>query len=80
MLLRSGLKKGPGQLRQNLMHCGVILKMSSSGKSYSPIQSGTIPEGYVYVCGSHPDSFDSRYAEFGLIRVENIREKLWPLF
>jgi conjugative transfer signal peptidase TraF len=59
---------------------GKVLEKSSSGKKFNPIQEGVIPEGYVFVCGAHEQSFDSRYQEFGLINIENIKESLWPLF
>jgi conjugal transfer pilin signal peptidase TrbI len=41
----------------------------------TPIGSGIIPEGCVFVAGTHPNSFDSRYKEFGLVQVSNIRGK-----
>jgi conjugal transfer pilin signal peptidase TrbI len=53
---------------------------STSGKPYHPIEPQEIPEGYVYVHATHPDSFDSRYAEFGLIKVTDLEEELWPIF
>lgn len=35
--------------------------------------SNTIPEGYVYVLGDNPDhSLDSRYEEFGLVKISDI--------
>lgn len=40
-----------------------------------PIDSKKIPEGYVFVRGTHEDSLDSRYQEFGLIKEENLRGK-----
>jgi conjugal transfer pilin signal peptidase TrbI len=39
------------------------------------IDSCVIPEGYVFVAGTHPDSFDSRYKEFGLVKVSDIKGK-----
>lgn len=46
----------------------------------SPIQAKTIPDGYVFVYATHPKSFDSRYEEFGLIAIDQIKELLCPLF
>lgn len=40
-----------------------------------PIDSKKIPKGYVFVRGTHKDSLDSRYEEFGLIKEENLRGK-----
>lgn len=45
-----------------------------------PIKNGVIPEGFYFVMGKHPRSFDSRYADFGLIPQASIREKLCPIF
>lgn len=58
----------------------VLDKSPRSGKPLTPIQSCTIPEGYVYVWAPHPESFDSRYAEIGLIHVTRIKERLWCVF
>lgn len=59
---------------------GDIQNMSPSGMLLSPVQEGEIPKGYVYVAGLHPLSFDSRYAEFGLVAITQLREQLWPLY
>jgi len=48
--------------------------------NFSPIMDQIIPAGYVFVMGSHPDSFDSRYEEFGLVKTSDIEGKaigLW---
>jgi conjugal transfer pilin signal peptidase TrbI len=54
----------------------------SPGETYhfSPIPEGKIPEGYVFVAGTHEDSLDSRYKEFGLIPVSAIRGKAFGLW
>lgn len=31
-----------------------------------------IPEGYLFVAGDNPQSFDSRYKEFGLVPIEKV--------
>ena len=55
-------------------------------KHLTPISARKIPEGYVFVAGTHPDSLDSRYEEFGLIPVQDIQGKVfgcvqhWPFF
>lgn len=59
---------------------GEILERSQSGNIYTPIQFDKVPEGFVFVWGSHKESFDSRYEEFGFIPEENILEVLWPIF
>lgn len=39
----------------------------------TPIPAGKIPEGYVFMAGTHPDSLDSRYKEFGLIPESELK-------
>jgi conjugal transfer pilin signal peptidase TrbI len=46
---------------------------SSVGKTVTAIQAGIIPPNFVFAYGSHERSFDSRYAEFGLIPVGVIK-------
>jgi conjugal transfer pilin signal peptidase TrbI len=59
---------------------GEVYRITPSGRILSPIQEQTIPEGYVFVSGQHSQSYDSRYAEFGLIKLEDIKDVLWPIF
>lgn len=42
------------------------------GRPLVAIEGIVIPEGYVFMLGTHRDSYDSRYAEIGLIPVERI--------
>jgi conjugal transfer pilin signal peptidase TrbI len=44
-----------------------------SGDVLAPIASGEIPPGHYYLAGEHPDSYDSRYASFGLIAERAIK-------
>lgn len=60
--------------------CGHAFNMTSSGSPLIPIETGIIPEGYVFVHAPHPDSFDSRYLQFGLIPISLLEETLWPIF
>lgn len=48
--------------------------------SLTPIAETVIPGGYYYVQGSHPDSFDSRYRESGLVHQSQVIGKVTPLF
>lgn len=57
----------------NEYDCGTAHKLT-------PIQTGKIPEGYVFLHATHKDSFDSRYQEFGLIPMTQLEEELWPIF
>jgi conjugal transfer pilin signal peptidase TrbI len=59
---------------------GEVLSHSKSGTKLTPISKGVIPEGFVFMSSFHPDSFDSRYQEFGLISVDAVKGELWPLF
>jgi len=59
---------------------GLIRMQSKSGNQMHPITQQKIPDGYVFVYAPHEESFDSRYEEFGLVKIEQIKETLWPLF
>lgn len=59
---------------------GEIKQEAPSGMRLTPITSGPIPAGYVFVYGEHVESFDSRYAEFGLIKIDDIQEVLCPIY
>ncbi len=58
----------------------VLDKSPSSGKPLTHIESCIIPEGYVYVWAPHPESFDSRYQDIGLIHISRVKERLWRVF
>ncbi|HVR48463.1 MAG TPA: conjugative transfer signal peptidase TraF [Pseudorhodoferax sp.] len=45
-----------------------------------PIAPQVIPAGHYYVQGSSPDSFDSRYGDSGLVRIEQVLGVAIPLF
>jgi conjugal transfer pilin signal peptidase TrbI len=44
------------------------------------IEPGLIPSGFVFVAGTHPRSFDSRYQEVGLIAIERLEGLVIPLW
>ena len=56
-----------------------LLAQTKEGKPLMPLSLNYIPEGYVFVVGDHLRSFDSRYEEFGLVKLEKITGKalLW---
>ena len=63
------------------MYKGQMLDKSPySGKSLTWIKEKIIPEGYVYVYAPHRYSFDSRYQDVGLIGIDKIKSKAWPIF
>lgn len=47
---------------------------------FQPIAEQIIPDGCFFVLGNHSESFDSRYADFGLVSKDLIGERLCPLF
>jgi hypothetical protein len=54
-----------------------LLKQTKEGNPLTPlsvnnISEGIIPSGYVFVAGDNPNSFDSRYEEFGLVPMKKI--------
>lgn len=59
---------------------GELKTVSSSGKIYHPIEQGIIPLNHYFLQATHPESFDSRYIEFGLVQGSWIKEDLWPVF
>lgn len=49
-----------------------LLTQTSKGKPLTPLDMDIVPEGYLFVAGDNPQSFDSRYAEFGLVPAEKV--------
>lgn len=46
---------------------------SSSGLALTPVRDGlVIPEGSLFVAGTHADSLDSRYGIFGLVPFDRV--------
>lgn len=55
-----------------------LVDQTSKGEVLTPLSLTAIPEGYAFVAGDHPKSFDSRYEEFGLVNIENIKGRtIW---
>lgn len=52
-----------------------LLERTKEGEILTPLPNQAIPEGYLFVVGDHPRSFDSRYEEFGLVSINNIYGK-----
>ncbi len=49
------------------------------GRPLTIIAEQTIPPDYYFLIGTHRDSYDSRYAEIGLIHKDKISARVWPL-
>lgn len=61
--------------------CGAQLKSKTKhGKPLTELCTHVIPEGFVYVKADHPDSFDSRYQEFGLVQKDHVFGRAFPLW
>ncbi len=64
-----------GVLSVGAMVIGKPHTHSSDGRPLTPVQSGEIPEGYVFLRGDHDRSFDSRYQEMGLVPQSKLEGK-----
>jgi conjugal transfer pilin signal peptidase TrbI len=54
--------------------------LGSHGQPLTPIAAQVIPQGFVFLGASHPKSFDSRYAEMGLIHTRALQGRAVPLW
>jgi conjugal transfer pilin signal peptidase TrbI len=59
---------------------GMAKTQAYDHRPLAPIAPTVIPPGHYYVQGTHPDSFDSRYRESGLVRAEQVIGVVVPLF
>lgn len=64
----------------NGRYVGTAKPRTFDGWPLAPIAPTVIPEGYYFVSGSSPDSFDSRYAASGLVRADQIISRVEPWF
>ena len=69
---------------RNVFINGAFVGMAKSttfdGHPLDPIYPTVIPAGYFYVQGTHSDSFDSRYQQSGLVRVDHVIGRVRPIF
>ena len=65
--LTASTKDYMGDIYINDQCIGPVFNQTSEGKNLTPLKEKIIPAGYLFVHGTHPQSFDSRYAEFGLM-------------
>lgn len=49
-----------------------LLDKTKEGQTLTPLPLQSVPEGYLFVIGDHPRSFDSRYEEFGLVPMVKV--------
>lgn len=59
---------------------GLAKTHAYDGYPLAPIAPVVIPPGHFYVQGVGPHSFDSRYAESGLVRAEQVVGIVVPIF
>ena len=59
---------------------GLAKTHAYDGHPLAPIAPVVIPPGHFYVQGIGPHSFDSRYAESGLVRAEQVVGIVVPMF
>ncbi|MFT3815737.1 MAG: conjugative transfer signal peptidase TraF [Acidovorax sp.] len=59
---------------------GLAKTHAYDGYPLAPIAPMVIPAGHYYVQGVGPHSFDSRYAESGLVRAEQVVGIVMPIF
>ena len=64
----------------NQYRIGEMLATTKEGKALQPGHQGVIPEGFYFVAGEHPRSFDSRYSAIGLVHEEAILGRAFALF
>lgn len=68
------------QVAVNGQSVGVAKTQAYDHRPLATIAPIVIPPGHYYVQGTHPDSFDSRYRESGLVRAEQVIGVVVPLF
>jgi conjugal transfer pilin signal peptidase TrbI len=68
------------QVSVNGVAVGVAKTHTFDRRRLDPIDATVIPPGFLYVQGSSPDSFDSRYRSSGLVRLSDVKAKVRPLF
>ncbi len=69
-----------GQAFLNNQLIGPVFNISRDQRTLTPGFEGVIPHHHYFVGGDHARSFDSRYAEVGLLTNETIYGKAYKLF
>lgn len=67
------------KLLVNQQPIGLLHSTAKDGRSLQPIKAQVIPDGLVFLAGSHARSFDSRYEEFGLVAVDKLMGLVVPI-
>jgi conjugal transfer pilin signal peptidase TrbI len=61
-------------------YVGHALFKTSTGEPLVPVSPGVVPDGFLFVAGDHPMSFDSRYREFGFVDQSHVIGKAIAVF
>jgi conjugal transfer pilin signal peptidase TrbI len=69
-----------GKLFVNNVQVGSYKNIATDGRILHPIAAQLIPHGYVFLAANHPQSFDSRYQELGLVAIDKLQGRVFPLF
>ncbi|MBS0272297.1 MAG: signal peptidase I [Proteobacteria bacterium] len=72
----NSLEIGSLEMRSLEMECLLLLNKTKIEKPLTPLIASYIPQGYIFVAGDNPKSFDSRYEEFGLVSLEKVWGKV----
>lgn len=64
----------------NGVAAGMAKERSKYGMPLGVSAEGHIPPGFYYVYAPHPDSFDSRYSQVGLVHERHILGRAVPLW
>jgi conjugal transfer pilin signal peptidase TrbI len=70
----------PGHIIQVNEWMGIAKPEGRDGTPLTAIKPQIIPVGRYFVANDHPDSFDSRYAAYGLVASSQILGKVVPLW
>ena len=68
-----------GKVFVNFTYAGSLLNNSGLTPICGEEERVKIPEGCIFVAGTRKDSLDSRYKEFGFVKVSDIKGKAIPL-
>lgn len=65
-----------GELWVGKKRVGKLQTTTRDGRPLQPIRPLIIPKGYVFLYAPHPKSFDSRYAQVGLVHRDLLQGRL----
>ena len=69
-----------GNIFVNNIKIGSCKNIATDGRILHPIATQTIPHDYAFLGAFHPQSFDSRYQELGLVAIDKLKGRVFPIF